>query len=211
MVTRKRPRKSWTRARAGLICERICGTPFGQEISIATFICGSSSASLFLLAKQEQAPQGSHFEDFHRNGGSAKLSEPRRRASGAGLGAAGAFRASWDNSFSTYVIALGPKSRTHREILSVSLSRRKVLELPLQFTANDCAQVRAPTSAAAEPSHAAPPNSCPRPEFTPLCALSSRTGPAGVLLFYIGIPGRLSRPQRPHQQALEWRVAYGGR
>ena len=61
---RKRPRKSWTRARAGLICERICGTPFGQEISIATFICGSSSASLFLLAKQEQAPQGSHFEDF---------------------------------------------------------------------------------------------------------------------------------------------------
>ena len=113
--------------------------------------------------------------------------------------------------FSTYVIALGPKSRTHREILSVSLSRRKVLELPLQFTANDCAQVRAPTSAAAEPSHAAPPNSCPRPEFTPLCALSSRTGPAGVLLFYIGIPGRLSRPQRPHQQALEWRVAYGGR
>ena len=150
-------------------------------------------------------------QDFHRNGGSAKLSEPRRRASGAGLGAAGAFRASWDNSFSTYVIALGPKSRTHREILSVSLSRRKVLELPLQFTANDCAQVRAPTSAAAEPSHAAPPNSCPRPEFTPLCALSSRTGPAGVLLFYIGIPGRLSRPQRPHQQALEWRVAYGGR
>ena len=112
----KRPRESWPDARAGLICERICGMPFSREISIATFICGLPSARvIFSRAKRSNAPRLT-LRDDHANGGASKLRDARRHASGAGLGAATAASPSREKFYLRYHNAMARGPNTNGEI-----------------------------------------------------------------------------------------------